>query len=187
MNIDLEKSNKREMFAQFLSNPDRAELGNVKKLCKEFPYVSALWFIYARVSYLQKTPDAAEVYKKAALFSPDVEKLREFVFGPSVIDEEVEYIETEEYDMQTVDQDKSESTDEQSTEMILLSPVNSSDEKDSDTEIADQAHEGGTPSRYLDDWMTYSYVWWLQKTRMEYAETYQPYASRTFSEKENRI
>ena len=39
-----------------------------------------------------------------------------------------------------------------------------------------------TPSRYIDDWMPYSYVWWLQKTRMEHAGTSQPYASQPFGE-----
>lgn len=31
-------------------------------------------------------------------------------------------------------------------------------------------------SRYNDDKMPYSFLWWLQKTRMEHAGTYQPYA-----------
>lgn len=31
-------------------------------------------------------------------------------------------------------------------------------------------------SKYNDDKMPYSFLWWLHKTRMEHAETYQPYA-----------
>lgn len=33
------------------------------------------------------------------------------------------------------------------------------------------------PSRYHDEKMPYSFMWWLDKTRQEHAQTYQPYAS----------
>jgi len=33
------------------------------------------------------------------------------------------------------------------------------------------------PSRYHDDLMPFSFLWWLHKTRIEYSDTYQPYAS----------
>lgn len=32
------------------------------------------------------------------------------------------------------------------------------------------------PSRYHDDLMPFSFLWWLNKTRIEFADTYQPYA-----------
>lgn len=38
----------------------------------------------------------------------------------------------------------------------------------------------GTVSRYDDDKMPFSFLWWLDKTRKEHAETYQPYSSASF-------
>src|SRR5690606_5112273 len=32
-----------------------------------------------------------------------------------------------------------------------------------------------SPSRYNDDKMPYTFLWWLQKTRADYSATYQPY------------
>src|SRR5690606_2617183 len=96
--IDIENNSKREIFNRFLANPDQADLKNVQELCEEFPYVSSLWFIYARISFLQQTPNAKEIYKRAALCSPNIEQLREFVFKPVDREEEIEFVATEEYD-----------------------------------------------------------------------------------------
>lgn len=38
----------------------------------------------------------------------------------------------------------------------------------------------GTVSRYDDDKMPFSFLWWLNKTRKEHAETYQPYSGKTY-------
>ncbi|WP_134087667.1 hypothetical protein [Olivibacter sp. XZL3] len=45
------------------------------------------------------------------------------------------------------------------------------------------SHEAETETRedvskYDDDLMPYTFVWWLHKTRLAYADTYQPYASK---------
>jgi len=40
----------------------------------------------------------------------------------------------------------------------------------------DTAESEKEVSKYNDDKMPYSFLWWLQKTRMEHAGTYQPYA-----------
>jgi len=41
-------------------------------------------------------------------------------------------------------------------------------------------------SLYNDELMPYSFRWWLHKTRLEYAETYQPFATPTFPEPHRR-
>ncbi|MBC7743698.1 MAG: hypothetical protein H7096_01195 [Flavobacterium sp.] len=51
-------------------------------------------------------------------------------------------------------------------EELTKSPETASDPTPETNEIA----------RYDDDQMPYSFLWWLQKTRKEHAETYQPYA-----------
>jgi hypothetical protein len=41
----------------------------------------------------------------------------------------------------------------------------------------DRAAENQNLSRYNDEKMPYSFMWWLDKTRKEYAQTYQPYVN----------
>lgn len=168
-NINVEISNKREKFYQFLANPDQADLIEVKELCKEYPYVQSLWALQARLSVLQKTKDAKDIYQKAILHSTNPELFREFVYKPQIQVEEIEYIDTEDYDTEEEPQDTEDSES--------LNPELPESSKEAD---------GSTPSRYMDDWMPYTFVWWLQKTRMEYAETYQPYASSGLSEKRDK-
>ena len=43
--------------------------------------------------------------------------------------------------------------------------------------IAVAEHDNSTVSRYNDETMPYSFMWWLDKTRQEHAGTYQPYAA----------
>ena len=40
-----------------------------------------------------------------------------------------------------------------------------------------ESEEGQNVAKYDDDQMPYSFLWWLNKTRKEHADTYQPYAS----------
>ncbi len=42
------------------------------------------------------------------------------------------------------------------------------------------AEESKDVSRYDDDQLPYSFLWWLHKTRKEYADTYQPYVKLNF-------
>jgi len=168
-NINVEISNKREKFYQFLANPDQADLAEVKELCREYPYVQSLWALQARLSILQNTKDAKDIYQKAILYSTDPELFREFIYKPQTQVEEIEYIDTEDYSIEEEPQDTVASD--------LISP---------ERVEALNEDEDSTPSRYMDDWMPYTFVWWLQKTRMEYAETYQPYASSGLSEKRDK-
>src|SRR5690554_3824966 len=163
--INVEMNNKREKFYQFLADPDQADLVEVKELCKEYPYVQSLWALKARLSILQNAKDAKAVYQKAILYTTTPELFREFVYKPQV--QEIEYIDTEDYYL------------EKDTDLTITEEVNPQIPQSS--EKADDS----TPSRYMDDWMPYTFVWWLQKTRMEYAETYQPYSSPGLSEKRN--
>ena len=42
--------------------------------------------------------------------------------------------------------------------------------------IQNKIRDDGRVTKYHDDKMPYSFMWWLDKTRREYADTYQPYA-----------
>lgn len=43
--------------------------------------------------------------------------------------------------------------------------------------VAEPISEQDTVSRYNDETMPYTFMWWLDKTRQEHADTYQPYVS----------
>jgi len=52
-----------------------------------------------------------------------------------------------------------------------------SSSKDSPNSESNDSKTDQDLSAYHDDKMPYSFLWWLQKTRMEHSSTYQPYAS----------
>lgn len=57
---------------------------------------------------------------------------------------------------------------------------------DSETVVdTENEEEKEDVSLYNDDLMPYSFRWWLQKTRLEYAGTYQPYAVPNLTKKAN--
>src|SRR3546814_832567 len=112
------------------------------------------------------------IYQKAILHSTNPELFREFVYKTQTQVEEIEYIDTEDYYIEEEPQNISEDFDS-----LSLNPEIPESPKEAD---------GSTPSRYMDDWMPYTFVWWLQKTRMEYAETYQPYSTSGLSENKDK-
>lgn len=176
---------KQKRFYQFLANPDQADLTEVKELIKEYPYVQSLWALQARLSVLKKTDDAKDIYQKAILYSTDPETFREFVYNEKI--EEIEYTDSEKYSIEEVLQGTfvSDSLKQEETEPVIEAENEVETEVEIEAETEAKA-ENSTPSRYLDDWMPYSFVWWLQKTRMEYADTYQPYAPSDDSEKKKK-
>ena len=170
MNVEL--SNKREKFYRFLSDPNEADLEEVNDMVEEYPYVKSLWLLRARLSVISDGVDAKNIYQKAALFCTDPRELSSYVYSLNE-KENIELIETEEFDSQK--EEDSNRDEVVSEEVSPVSEVHVSEE----TGLVKKDKNESKPSRYMDDWMPYSYVWWLQKTRMEYAYTYQPYASET--------
>ncbi|MDP2414412.1 hypothetical protein [Daejeonella sp.] len=61
---------------------------------------------------------------------------------------------------------------------IKTNPVEAEEPSTEETDRTEKAEveTDQEVSRYNDDKMPYSFLWWLQKTRMEHAGTYQPYA-----------
>ncbi len=55
------------------------------------------------------------------------------------------------------------------------------------TEVSSAQKEAETVSKYHDDKMPYSFMWWLDKTRKEHAGTYQPYAKTPTAQPETGL
>ena len=163
----------QKLFQSSLSKPESADSKDVKKLIDRYPYVNALWFLYARLGVANGEHDAKERYQKAVIFSSDTEKYREFVYQPD------SGISSHEDENQA--QTQTPKTIVAPSE-VLLQSKNAVDQRMSINN--ERGADSNTPSRYYDEWMPYSYVWWLNKTRTEYAESNQPYASSGSNEKE---
>ncbi|WP_051189399.1 hypothetical protein [Daejeonella oryzae] len=58
---------------------------------------------------------------------------------------------------------------------VNINPAEAEPAKQEKQEIAESSIEKQEVSRYDDDQMPYSFLWWLHKTRKEHADTYQPY------------
>ncbi|MVN21194.1 hypothetical protein [Mucilaginibacter arboris] len=58
-------------------------------------------------------------------------------------------------------------------------------EVDPENSVIPEEKEPETVSKYHDDKMPYTFMWWLDKTRKEYAGTYQPYIKHTTAQKTN--
>lgn len=145
---------KQELFQLSFTNQDSAKSGDIKNLIEKYPYVNVLWFLYARLGVIENSSDAKARYQRGAIFSSDTTKYREYVFQ-NTADEKSDLSEKQ----------NAKETQQPSSEHRQLA------QKTGNTD------NNQAPSRYIDDWMPYSYVWWLQKTRHEYAESHQPYAS----------
>ncbi|MFB5945753.1 hypothetical protein [Albibacterium profundi] len=149
---------KQELFQLSFTNQDSAKSSDIKKLIDKYPYVNALWFLHARLGIIENSSDAKDRYQHGAIFSSDTAKYRAYVF-------------------QTKEDEKSDLSEKNDTTQAQQ-PSSEHRQLAQKTDSADNQ----TPSRYIDDWMPYSYVWWLQKMRNEYAESNQPYTSSRQSE-----
>src|SRR5690606_22037348 len=157
----------QELFQSSLINFESADSKDVKKLIDKYPYVNALWFLYARLGIMEDSVDAKERFQKAAIFSTDSEKFRDFVYqiksevaSPVVAAPVVE-----------------EQANVSNAVGNKLTTTGMAKNVAGENEPVKSQSNNSAPSRYFDEWMPYSYVWWLNKTRTEYAESNQPYAS----------
>lgn len=75
--------------------------------------------------------------------------------------------------------DNHEQLDQEEEEEIATIETSSFEEENTEKSTSDSV------SKYNDDKLPYTFLWWLQKTRREHAATYQPYASAQFIPSKN--
>lgn len=136
-------------FKQLLVNPDLADYDVLNKLITKYPYISAFWFIKARKAVLHNEDNAVLYFQQAALLSPKSELLYQFVHPRKALAPATSPL-------------QDESLIKESEPAQTISAAESS-------QVA---------SRYHDDSMPYSFLWWLNKTRKEHGTDYQPYAKQ---------
>ncbi len=131
----------------------------LQELANDYPYSSLLWFHLAKKNSAYGN-GSSTLLNKAALCAQNPMQLYDFIHQPLSAQKIEPLIKL---------------PAEESKEAIehVVSPhaeptkvISSPDTRESGDQI----------SRYDEDWMPYTFVWWLQKTRQEHASTYRPYS-----------
>jgi|SRR5690554_1549026 len=121
----------------------------IGSLLAEFPYVHALHMVQPEWSHDRQGIFSHPLWDKEHLIAPPAQEI-----------------------------DKETSTEVSQTATIReprepVEPVEPEEEKDSENSGDDEERI----SVYHDEHLPYSFLWWLNKTRLDYAHTYTPYAS----------
>lgn len=170
MNRSVENANYKELYHNALTNPVAVDDDTLSALIDRFPYAQALRAARARKSYQENGTTNEEIamlitelpgwlygYVNAETVVPDTDDSALIMEHPIGLDYFV-------YEENTADENDTNLT-EVSQEVVPLSEAT--------------PHE--KVSLYNDDHLPYSFLWWLNKTRLEHAATYQPYAPQAKS------
>lgn len=141
----MEINKSSSFFKQLVTNPDLVEHDVISELIAQYPYISAFWFIKARNSIIRKDQTAKFDFQQAALISPQSALLYLFV-----------------------------DADNPSTQKLTNEELSSQKTELTATELTKET-DPKAPSLYHDHTMPYSFIWWLNKTRLDHADDYQPY------------
>ena len=206
MNLNVSLPNK-ELFFRALNYPDTVEEDLILALIEKYPYAQSLRFVYERKVF--EKHQTVQNLSSTLLYACSPSWLYEFVHVKSavdsaaitqsdelLVDEEsigddrvVEIaadggIEEDELNRLIevgVATDYFRSNNQQDVAMgdLQESPVVATAPQES---VANESNDSQEHvSVYDDDTMPYSFLWWLHKTRLEYAHTYQPYVKSPLS------
>lgn len=180
--------NQSAFFNTLVVQPGGGDLASAASLAEKFPYCQILQFAKAKI---ENTADTASLY------APDRERLQRFLQSPEklvanrVIEpneaEKLEKILVQEEDTENVSDSvhaelefrnhPAEEPEVDETEQLILESIASADFFALEGKTTEETPVSNELSRYDDDQMPYTFLWWLNKTRNEHADTYQPYVS----------
>ncbi|MBE8713941.1 hypothetical protein [Sphingobacterium hungaricum] len=186
-------------FRQALANPAEVDHDAFLHLLQKYAYSQPLQLSYQRKQFLEGN---AEGMSKTLLYSSSVAWLKEFVesevkhtpkakeepIAETIVEQEEEVIEILETpaEIEEAEDFSSENQDreDEALEKFIQEGIGSSNyfeltdhKENGSAEIQLAQDEKEDISLYNDELMPYSFRWWLHKTRLEHAETYQPFAS----------
>ncbi|QNL50699.1 hypothetical protein H8S90_03625 [Olivibacter sp. SDN3] len=187
-----QRSTSLQKFNKILADPSLAEQEDMQAYLARFPYSHPLWLLEAkRQTLLQTDNEEPAIMRKAVLFCKEPERLYGYIHTPPINDVQAEhqYEAVSKLDQVLGQQLADKAEDDTLTEEISAADYVPEQEKmlkeDFPAPIIEIAHtesssKGTTEevSKYHDELMPYSFVWWLHKTRLDYADTYQPYATK---------
>ena len=171
----------KRLFSAYLANPEIAnasELESVKILIDKFPFCQPLHFIYAAGS--KNDPEKFDIcLSKAAILSPQRETLYQTIHHPEKFILKEDYVS----DLKNGAFIKEKLVEEIIPDLVDLSEINivpEEDIKSSADKISLKDFNNQNirqVAKYDDDKLPYTFLWWLNKTRKEHSETYQPYVN----------
>lgn len=157
-------------------------------LLERYPFSQPLHVIRATLS--ARSADAEKDLRVAVVYAPDRRQLHNLLNGPVKAPAEAELAGPAEVDLphaaaapaenKPATEAVAEPKPERSAEPVF-SPTGASEPMPEPAAAppAPEPVSSSGVSRYDDDKMPYTFLWWLSKTRNEHAETYRPYASAT--------
>ena len=188
-------------FSNIVTMPASLQAGDAtsyETLVEKYPYCQILQFVDAK---LNNAPE------KAAIYAPEGAVLEKFINRPETLISLAAYqAETLDPLEQVVVQDMNEMPEESveaelhyrleedpveeladDTHQLIMENIASSDFfalEDKVTESKTEASTSKEVSRYDDEQLPYTFLWWLNKTRKAHAESYRPYVSFTLDTSE---
>ncbi|MFM6975942.1 MAG: hypothetical protein ACKOW2_03735 [Sphingobacteriaceae bacterium] len=185
----------KTLFSELVTDPSVLNTGDfavAEDLLEKFPYCQILQFSKARKD---------QSVEKAALYAPSRAILHQFMTAPETLAAAAQKPESEAdiLEKMPVSELEQENAEEavkaelrsrtnpavvetliDDTDQLILQSIASADFfalEDKATAHEEPEKISQEISRYDDDQMPYTFLWWLNKTRKEHADTYQPYVS----------
>ncbi len=173
------------------------DTAGVESLLEKYPYCQILQYAEAKLS------NATE---KAALYAPERSILEKFIHRPETLlslpaphvaeEDPLERMVVQDPDGVTEDaleaelhyrfDDKNQEHTPDDTQNLIIESIASADFFALEDQISETKPENTRQevSRYDDEQLPYTFLWWLNKTRKAHAESYRPYASFTLDTSE---
>ncbi|MBD1434573.1 hypothetical protein H8B06_17240 [Sphingobacterium sp. DN00404] len=192
------------LYHQALVNPKDIALTDFEQLLARYPYSQPLHFAFERHKFL-KGEQPEHIANRTILLASNANWLAEYVRLP-VEDVPVVEVEDDDYvpyediaassermEEPFVEEESAKQEEEDVIETLVQEGIGGGDyfavhtkglyveqTEEQDAEEEEQTEEKINEeniSLYNDELMPYSFRWWLHKTRLEHADTYQPFAS----------
>ncbi|MFC6103233.1 hypothetical protein [Olivibacter domesticus] len=174
-------------FNGILEDPVQANTEELTLLLEKHPYSHVFQLLEAKRSAYIPIEDSTSVFNKASLYAKSSAQLYSYIYSPSINDPKFQQEEA----VAKLDQLLSNRIEETIAPEALVTDIEDDElhymtnEEEMtalitiDSNKAESANTREDVSKYDDDLMPYTFVWWLHKTRLEHADTYQPYAPKT--------
>lgn len=161
----MEKEESQSWVQGLINGSASTDQEAVAHFLQTYPFVSSVrtWQTFQQVRSGKIKLDQAR--EALALFSP-------FTFNlPFVYENWVTSLDTNEPVLS-----ESEKVEE---EAVVYEDISTLPDEPSPEAEQSAAAKDAKPSKYHDEVMPFSFLWWLNKTRIEFADTYQPYSTST--------
>jgi len=181
-------------FNEILNNPAQAKPHDVEQLLKAYPYSHILWFIEAKRHILHQGEESQNLLNSVSLYASSPEQLYSYLYAEPINDLAIhnqdkvakldlllnqEHAEGNENLITNIMKSDNDAVDSEDITPLSAVEAETAPPLISIVSEADETHTREDVAKYDDELMPYTFVWWLHKTRLEYADTYQPYAPKT--------